>query len=195
MPGPEPASFSRNIAVSASSISPKTEPDSTPVEAPQPATAFGTLLRVHTLQNGHRIDEEHLAIDAPLTDSATAAKWTITVENGDDAPLKIESVQLQMLERKLCFEAAPNALYALYYGDPALNSPRYDYATLFAPQPNAVQISSGPEQPNPAYQPRPDTPPFTEQHPWLLWAARIAVIALLGLIALRTAKRTAQTPS
>jgi len=194
LPGPEPASFTRDVTVSVSAISPKTEPDSTPVEAPQPATAFGNLLRVHTLQNGHRINEEHLAIDAPATDSATTSKWTITVENGDDAPVKFQSVQLQMLQRKLCFEAAANAQYTLYYGDPALNSPRYDYATLFAPQANAAQISSGPEQPNPAYQPRPDTRPFTEQHPWLLWAALVGVIALLGLIALRTAKRAAQTP-
>jgi hypothetical protein len=189
VPGTEPPSFSRGVSVSVSSISPKTGPDSTPVEAQQPATAFGTLLRVHTSQNGHRIDEEHLAIDAPQTDSDPAQKWTITVENGDDAPVKFQSVLLQMRERKLCFEAAANAQYTLYYGDPALNSPRYDYATLFAPQQDAAQITSGPEQPNPAHQPRPDTRPFTEQHPWLLWGALIGVIALLGLIALRTARR------
>ena len=194
VPGPEPASFSRDVTVSVSSIAPRTEPDSTPIEAPQPATAFGNLLRVHTLENGHRINEEHLAIDAPQIDSATTSKWTVTVENGDDAPVKFQVVQLQMLQRNLCFEAAANAHYALYYGDPALSSPRYDYATLFAPQQNAAQITSGPEQPNPAYQPRPDDRPFTEKHPWLLWAALIAVIALLGLIALRPAKQTAQTP-
>ena len=194
VPGAEPPSFSRDVTISVSPISPKTEPDSTPIEAPQPATSYGNLLRVHTLQNGHRINEEHLSIDAPRVDFPAAAKWTITIENGDDAPLKMESVQLQMLERKLCFEAAPSAHYTLYYRDPALNSPRYDYATLFAPQSNAAQISADPEQPNPAYQLRPDNRPFTEQHPWLLWAALIGVIALLGLIALRTAKRTAQNP-
>jgi hypothetical protein len=192
VPGPEPASFSRDVTVSVSSISPTTAPDSTPIEVPQPATTFGNLLRVHTLENGHRINEEHLAIDAPQSDSATPSKWIITVENGDDAPVKFQLVQLQMLQRKLCFEAATNAQYTLYYGDPALNSPRYDYATLFVSQPSVAQVSASPEQPNPAHQPRPDTRPFTEQHPWLLWAALIGVIALLGLISLRTALRTAR---
>jgi hypothetical protein len=194
VPAAEPPSFSRDVTISASPNSPKTEPDSTPIEAPQPATSYGNLLRVHTLQNGHRINEEHLSIDAPRTDFSTAAKWTITIENGDDAPLKIESVQLQMLERKLCFEAVPNAHYTLYYGDPALWSPHYDYATLFAPQPDAAQVNAEPEQSNPEYQHRPDSRPFTEQHPWLLWAALVGVIALLALIALRTARQTPPTP-
>jgi hypothetical protein len=194
VPAAEPASFSRNVTISAAQILPKTEPDSTPATAPPPAVTYGNLLRVHSLQDGHRINEEHLAIDAPRTDFSTPAKWTITIENGDDAPLKFESVRLQMLQRKLCFEAAPSAHYDLYYGDPALSSPRYDYATLFAPQPNATQINANPDQPNPAWQPRPDDRPFTEKHPWLLWAALIGVIALLGLVALRTAKRSPQTP-
>jgi hypothetical protein len=51
-----------------------------------------------------------------------------------------------------------NGSYLLAYGDPALAAPRYDYATLFAVQPNA------------------------------------AAIALLGAIALRTAKPAAPPP-
>jgi len=46
------------------------------------------------------------------------------------------------------------------------------------------------EQMNAAYEPRPDERPFTERHPALLWAALVAVIALLGGIALRSVKRT-----
>jgi hypothetical protein len=99
-----------------------------------------------------------------------------------------------MLERNLCFEAAANAYYTLYYGDPALWAPRYDYATLFVAQKDAAQIGADAEQANPAYQPRPDERPFTEKHAWLLWVALLAVIAVLGLIALRTGKRVAQTP-
>ena len=93
-----------------------------------------------------------------------------------------------MLERNLCFDAESNGIYLLMYGDPALAAPRYDYAKLFTPQANASRIAAGPEQPNPAYQPRPDARPFTEKHPALLWIALAAVIALLGLIALRSAK-------
>jgi hypothetical protein len=58
-----------------------------------------------------------------------------------------------------------------------------------------VRIAAGAEQPNPAYQPRPDERPFTEKHPALLWLALVAVVVLLGAIALRSANRSAQTPS
>jgi hypothetical protein len=66
----------------------------------------------------------------------------------------------------------------------------YDYATLFAVQADASAATAGPEQANAAYEPRPDERPFTERHPALLWAALVAVIALLGGIALRSVKRT-----
>ena len=115
----------------------------------------------------------------------------MTIDNGDDAPLSLERVRLQMRERKLCFEAAPNVRYALFYGDSALTAPHYDYATLFTPQADASQAALGPEQANPTYQPRPDERPFTEKHPALLWAALIVVVALLGVLALRSVKPTA----
>jgi hypothetical protein len=105
-----------------------------------------------------------------------------------------ESVRLEMLERTLCFEGADDARYTLFYGDPALTAPHYDYATLFAPKTDASQTAAGPEQRNPEYQSRPDERPFTEKHPGLLWAVLIVVIALLGGIALQSAKRAAQTP-
>jgi hypothetical protein len=114
----------------------------------------------------------------------------VTIENGDDPPLDVTSVQLEMAERQLCFEAAAGASYTLYYGDPALSAPHYDYATLFAPEKDAAQATLGPEQRNPEYEARPDQRPFTERHPGLLWAALILVIVVLGWVALRTAKKS-----
>jgi len=75
-----------------------------------------------------------------------------------------------------------------------LEAPRYDYAMLFALQANASRVAAGPEQLNRAYQPRPDSRPFTEKHPALLWMALVAVIALLGFVAVRSAKPAAQPP-
>lgn len=187
--GAQPALFSREVSIQ---IAPVVPPASTEEAEPErPVTASGNLIRVHNIQDGHKIDEERLTINAPWTGFATAAKWTVTIDNGDDAPLAIERVRLQMLERKLCFEAAANARYVLFYGDPALNDPHYDYATLFTPQADASLAAMGTEQPNPAYQPRPDERPFTEKHPALLWVALIAVVALLGGLALRSVKPTA----
>ncbi len=186
-PGATPALFSRDATISVAAVAPATVTDGAAPEPP--AVSSGSLLRVHSEQNGHRIDEERLAIDAPSVDFDTTAKWTVTIDNGDDAPLSIVSVQLQMLERTLCFDAAANTGYTLFYGDSALVAPRYDYATLFAPQAHPMQATAGPEGLNPTYQPRPDERPFTEKHPALLWVALVAVIALLGIIALRSAKR------
>jgi hypothetical protein len=187
MPGASPALFSRDVTIRVKAAA--SAPAREEAELPQLAVTSGNLLRVHSNQNGHRIDEERLAIDAPATDFDVPATWTVTIDNGDDAPLMLASVRLQMLERTLCFEAAANTSYALYYGDGALAAPRYDYATLFVAQANALQSAAGAESLNPAYEPRPDERPFSEKHPALLWVALVAVIAMLGAIALRSAKR------
>ena len=189
VPGASPTLFSRDVTISVAAV--PSSPATDGSEPAQPVVSTGNLLRVHSSQNGHRIDEERLAIDAPSVDFDTQTKWTVTIDNGDDAPLTFATVQLQMLERTLCFEAAANMGYALYYGDSALTAPRYDYATLFVAQANASAATAGPEQSNPDFQPRPDERPFTEKHPALLRVALIAVIALLGTIALRSAKRPA----
>jgi hypothetical protein len=191
-PSASPAQFSRDVSITVTPILPKRESDV--AQPPRTVTASGNLLRVHGVQAGQRIDEERLALDAPWVDFSTPAKWEVAIENGDDAPLTIESIRLQMIERTLCFDADANGNYTLYYGDPALNAPRYDYATLFALQASASRVAAAPEQLNPAYQPRPDSRPFTEKHPALLWMALVAVIALLALVALRSAKPAARPP-
>jgi hypothetical protein len=116
--------------------------------------------------------------------------WTVTVDNGDDAPLAIADVKLEMSERRLCFDAAAGAQYTLMYGDAAVAAPRYDYATLFAPNADAGQAALGPEASNPEYKPRPDERAFTERHPGLLWVALVGVVLVLGIVAVRTAKAT-----
>jgi hypothetical protein len=191
-PGATPSMFSRDVTISVALVAPP--PATERAESLQTVASSASLLRVHNVQNGKRIDEERLTIDAPGPDLATTAKWTITIDNGDDAPLTLKSVRLQMLERTLCFEAEGNTRYTLFYGDPALTAPHYDYATLFTSLADASLAMAGPEQSNTAYQSRPDDRPFTEKHPSLLWAALIAVFALRGGIALRSAKRSAQAP-
>jgi hypothetical protein len=198
VPGAEPPAFSRDVEVKVAPIAPPpasaaVQPDTAP--PPQPETAFGNLLRVHRVQNGLHIDEERLSVDAPYADFDSATQWTVTVKNGDDAPIQITSVRLEMRRRTLCFDAAASAAYTLYYGDPALAAPRYDYASLFVERLNTVTATSGAEEANPVYQPRPDQRPFTERHPALLWIALGLVVALLGMVALRSVKLTAKSQS
>ncbi len=162
-------------------------------EPPAPVTSSGNLLRVHILQNDHHIDQENLAIDAPRATFDSTSKWTISIDNGDNAPLVPSSVRLQMLKRVLCFESGSGD-YTLYYGDEKLSPPRYDLGQFLCGNSDAAQAAAGQEQPNPEYQPRPDDRPFTEKHPLLLWFALALVIAVLGAIAFRTARTTGPLP-
>jgi uncharacterized protein DUF3999 len=190
--GAEPANFSRDVRVQ---VEPVIEgKQTTDQEPPAPIESSGNLLRLHATRDGHRIDEEHLAVDAPWTVfGEESSTWTVMIDNGDDAPLEITDVRLEMAERKLCFDAAPGASYALLLGDPLLSAPRYDYATLFMPEADAARVTLGPEQANPEYKPRPDARPFSERHPSLLWVALVLVVVLLGVVAVRTAKEMPKT--
>ena len=188
IPGAEPVNFSRDVLVKVTVVPARSMSEE---EVPRTTEVSGNLLRVHGVREGHRLDEEHLTIPAPWFSSGPAgSRWTITIENGDDPPIELKSVRLEMIQRKLCFDAAPAISYTLFYGDAALAAPRFDYARLFMEEKNPAEAKLGPEQVNPAYQRRPDTRPFTERHPWLLWVALTTVIAVLGIVALRTAKQT-----
>lgn len=187
--GAEPANFSRKVTAQAVPV--LTGEQNTDGEPPRPVESSGNLLRLHTTRDGHPIDEEDLAIAAPWVSTDEAGStWTVTVDNGDDAPLAITDVKLEMAERRLCFDAAAGAQYTLMYGDAALSAPRYDYATLFAPNTNASTATLGPEKANPEYEARPDERAFTERHPGLLWVALVGVVFVLGVVAVRTAKGT-----
>lgn len=189
VPGAEPVNFSRDVRVSVTPAAARRANVSE--EPPPPVEAFGNLLRIRRVVGNQLLKEERLSVDAPPDFSGTATHWKVVVENASDAPLQLNSVRLEMVERDLCFDAAAASGYALYYGDSALTAPFYDYSTLFVRQPGAARAATGPELANPLYQPRPDTRPFTEKHPDLLWAALLLVIVLLAAIALRSAKRDA----
>lgn len=197
VPDAGPANFSRGVTVKAEPV--QAAPLTTDSAPPEPVMTGGNLLRVHGIHDGHRIDEERLAIDTPRNDASwakfgTASRWTITIDNGDDPPLPIQAIRLQMIQRQLCFDAAAAAAYTLFFGYPALQAPRYDYATLFTPDSNAAQSTLGPEEKNSQYQPRPDQRPFTEKHPGLLWTGLVLVVLVLGIVALRTAGQTVPSP-
>ncbi len=77
----------------------------------------------------------------------------------------------------------------MYYGDPMLDAPVYDYAKFFENgEPNAVEAPLGSGQHNSAYTGRPDERPWTEKHPWVLWTALIAAVLGLGAVALKGLK-------
>jgi len=172
--------FSRNVRVTAQAAG-----------EPAAETASGTILRVHLTNRGREVQQQELSVPAVIgANLKDSAKVEVAVENGDDVPLPITAILLEMRERKLCFDAkaASGAGLELFYGDPALMAPQYDFARLFSPVASMAQAQFGPEQRNTDYRERPDTRSFEERHPGLLWVVLLIVICVLAVVALRSSK-------
>ena len=190
-------SFSRPVRVEAHVLpNQKSDPtvDSTPEDDTPPSTetSTGTILSVHKLEAGREIAQENLTIPTAIgANMQHFAELQVAIENGDDAPLPIAAIQLQMRQRRICFDAASatNPPLQLFYGDSALEAPVYDYAKLFRPSATPIIATLASEESNPTYTPRTDKRPFTERHPELLWIVLLAVICILALTAFRSAKK------
>jgi hypothetical protein len=156
-----------------------------------PETVSGTILRVHSTQAGRELRSEQMSVPATLgANLQRGAKVEVTIENGDDQPLPIAAVRLEMRQRKVCFEAQGGVAPALFYGDAALVAPVYDYARLFAASEKPLAAELGPEFVNPGFHPRAvEAKSFTERHPEVLWIALLGVVCVLGLVALRSARK------
>jgi hypothetical protein len=134
---------------------------------------------------GPAIDSQATTISTVIGANLRApAKVTASVDNGAASPLPIARVDLQMRERRLCFEARPDTRYTLRYGDAELSGPSYGYARRFALSPRPLTAALGPEEKNPNYvlpgtdrtQSRPG-----RDLPWLLLIAGIAVAGVTTL--------------
>jgi hypothetical protein len=149
----------------------------------------GTIFRVHLTQSGREIRQEQLSVPAILgSNMQSGATIEVSVENGDDVPLPLSAIRLEMRQRKICFDASGAQTLTLFYGDSALGAPQYDYARLFVASNAMRNVQLGPEQLNSNYHDRPDARPLTDRHPHLLWIVLLAVICLLALVAIRSAK-------
>jgi hypothetical protein len=184
--------FSRDVTIHA-----RSNPDATTTAESLPVeTLTGSISRVHTTQEGQTIDQQELSVPAVLgANLQRAAKVEVTIENGDDQPLPIAAVRLEMRQRKICFEAPAGGAagkdsgLALFYGDSRLEAPEYDYARLFVASRAAVAAELGPEALNAKYRaPAAEVRPFAERHPELLWIALIVAICALGMVALKAAR-------
>ena len=154
-------------------------------------TASGTILRVHLTNRGREVQHEELSVPAVIgANLKDSAKVEAAIENGDDVPLPITAILLEMRERRLCLEAkaVSGGGLELYYGDSALSAPQYDFARLFSASGSVAQAQLGPEQRNANYRERPDTRSFEERHPGLLWVVLLIVICVLAVVALRSSK-------
>lgn len=172
--------FSRDIVVSA-------HPEGTPATASE--IARGTILHVHLVEGGREIRQQQLSVPTTIGSNLQGpAAVEVIVENGDDAPLPISTVRLEMRQRKLCFDQELAPAPTLFYGDAALPAPQYDYARIFGSGNTTHAAMLGPQHANPRYRPRQDTRPLTERHPNTLWIVLLIVISSLAVVAFRSAK-------
>jgi hypothetical protein len=160
--------------------------------APAGENFAGTIFRVHLTQSGHEINQQQLAVPATLgSNMQSAATVEIAIDNGNDTPIPITAIRLEMRQRKLCFDAPatqPAQPLTLFYGDPSLTAPQYDYARLFSITAEIHTAQLGPERLNPTYRDRPDHRPLTERRPHLLWIVLLAVLCVLATVAIRSSK-------
>jgi hypothetical protein len=152
-------------------------------------TISGTILRVRLNQAGREIRQQQLSVPATLgSNLQSAAEVEVAVNNGDDQPLPMTAVRLEMRERRFCFDASSLEPITLFYGDTALAAPQYDYARTFSSS-GAIHVAQvGAEQENPVYTLRPDTRAITERHPELVWIIFLAVICILAVVAIRSSR-------
>jgi hypothetical protein len=135
------------------------------------------------------IRQAKLSVDAVMgSNLREPATYVVTVKNGDDQPLAIKAVELEMRQRRVCFDAKAGSAYTLRYGDVALHAPVYDFARLYADETKPLAASMGAETVNAEFVAREDSRPYTERHPEVLWIALLAVVAALGATALHGVK-------
>jgi hypothetical protein len=151
-------------------------------------TFTGRIERVRLTRDGREISDTHLTVPATLgANLQSSAVVEVAVHNGDDPPLRLSSVQLEMRQRQICAPVLP-AGATLVYGDPTLPAPQFDFARTFRPTGAVAVAHLGPERVNPHWRPLLDSRPYTERHPHLLWIGLLAVICSLALVAFRSSK-------
>ena len=148
----------------------------------------GEINRIHMVRAGQKIDSDVQQVNFYGRGEKTIR---VIVHNGDDPPLKITGARLQQHERRVYFDAPARSELALYYGDPKLESPVYDYDKLFQRDPGATVAQLGAETKNTVFTGRPDERPWSEKHPAVLWIAIVAAVLVLGALALRSMKTAA----
>ncbi len=144
--------------------------------------ARGQIERIKIARQGQSVISENLALDLPALKTKS---FKITVQNGDDAPLPVVSVEPTSIERRAYFNPAGNSALKLYFGDEKLTAPDYDYAKFFREEPAPVQAQLGPILQNPSYTERPDDRPWSERHRIIVWLAMLLAVGVLAVMAIR----------
>ena len=143
--------------------------------------SVGEISRVRVNRAGMFVSTEELAVSV----GGRSGRITISVNNGDNAPLAIVEVQPLSVERRIYFDPQGKPSLTLYYGDEKLSAPVYDYARFFHLDDASAEAQLGAGAHNPQYAGRPDDRPWSDRHMGILWAAMIIAVVALAALAVR----------
>ena len=123
----------------------------------------------------------------PIDARLRARYVRLTIENGDDPPLRAVRIRAFDVARPVLVEGGHPRPYHLYYGSPGTGAPSYDFSRL--PLYTIAGTGTlGAEQANALFRPPADTRSFAAKHNWLVngaLALAAFVVAAGGLVALR----------
>jgi hypothetical protein len=140
------------------------------------------------------------APDAPdvefrLSEGTRAQELVLYVEDGDDAPLELRRVTLDVSVAEILVAALPGR-YRLLVGAPQLETPVYELAQARALIDAVPLVAATPGRltKNPAFR----TPGFFERTGWqslALWGALGLAVLVLGGLTMRLARQEAEAPA
>jgi hypothetical protein len=113
--------------------------------------------------------------------------FVVEIENEDNPVLEVQSIQVDQLNRYLVAWLTKGQTYALKFGAPVLQAPRYDLVNFSDSIPaDLVCIQAGPSK---AIEPaRASESPTLFTSRTIIWVAIVAVIGVLGTMAIRMTK-------
>lgn len=144
----------------------------------------GTVLLVRR----HGRVEKRTSVGFP---SVRSRLWRVRLQNESDPPLSNVKLRLSMTPQRIVFRQEPGRHYRLLYGESEARPSQYDLAqtaTGAGLRAAPLVASLGPEHTNADWV---DPRPWTEKHASVLWVATILAALILGLAALRAARRPA----
>jgi hypothetical protein len=173
--------FLRNVSISAAS-------DGQALDAPE-ESIDGQIWRVTRDDDATDILGIHAAkltvaavLASNLRDVATIR---VEVKNGNDTPLPIQAVELEMRQRTVCFNATAGTAYTLRYGDDALQPSVYNLDGLRTMPAKPIVATLGREELNRGYVGRNQISTYKERNPEMYWLALLAAIAAFGALGAR----------
>lgn len=115
----------------------------------------------------------------------------ITVENGDNVPVRFTSATAELENVKLLVkDSGAGGAFTVYWGNAALNPPAYDIDQIL--QQGEVDLANLPEIVLDSYsinaQYKQPKPPLTERYPFLLPLALAIAVIIVGIIQFRSFK-------